>query len=192
MSPTLKSESWKRLEVQALWHLEHADQSQPRDLLRGMALQLRLWRYPRSGEYVSWSVILSVREFKSRRAVVREVAWDRLSDWKHRMGPLETLKRRQVLEPSIRCRDSEVNWNDLAPFLDVVGGLRSPMPPRDPAAPSKEDAFGLEGSRSMAHIQLQWNGKGPRGWGDTVAWIGRLREVLIRSMRERDTAAKRG
>ena len=188
----MNPEPWKSLEARALWLLEHADQLPPRETLRGMALQLRLWRYPRSGPHVSWSVILSVREYRARRAVVREVTWDRLADWKQRMAPLAALKRRQGLEPSIRSRDSEVGWDDLAPFLDVVGGLRSPIPARDPAIPSKGDAFGLEGYRSMAHVRLLWNGRGPRGWGDTIAWIGRLREVLVRSMRDRDTGTGNG
>ncbi len=185
-------ELWKTLEVEALWQLEHADQLPPREVTRGMALLLRLWRYPRSGPHVSWSVILSVRDFRARRAVVREVVWDRLADWKQKMAPLEALKRRQVPAPSVRSRDSEVSWADLAPFLDAVGGLRSPIPARNPALPCREDAFGLEGYRSMAHVRLQWNGKGPRGWGDTLAWVGRLRTLLVRSMRERETEAKLG
>jgi hypothetical protein len=188
----MNPELWKSLEGQALWLLEHADQLPPREPLQGMALQLRVWRYPRSGAHVSWSVILSVREFRAKRAVVREVVWDRLADWKQRMAPLEALKRRQILAPSIRSRDAEVNWADLEPFLDRVGGLRSPTPPLLPRVPSKEDAFGLEGYRSMAHVRLQWSGKGPRGWGDTVAWIGHLRQTLVRSMRERDREARRG
>lgn len=188
----MNPELWTRLEDQALWHLEHADQRPPRDTTRGMALQLRLWRYPRSGVHLSWSVILPVRDYRGRRAVVREVAWDRIADWKHRMAPLETLKRRQVLEPSLRSRDSEVSWEDLMPFLDVIGGFRSPMPLAAPATSSPHDAFGLEGYRSLAHIRLQWAGRGPRGWGDTIAWVGRLRELLVRSMHDRDTEAGQG
>jgi hypothetical protein len=187
----MNPEFWKPLEAQALWFLEHADQLPPREPLHGMAMQLRVWRYPRSGAHVSWSVILPVREYRARRALVREVVWDRLADWKHRMTPLGTLKRRQILAPSIRNRDSEVNWVDLAPYLDGVGGLRSPIPPLLPKVLTKEDAFGLEGFRSMAHVRLQWSGKGPRGWGDTVTWIGRFRETLVRSMREREIEARR-
>lgn len=185
-------DQWNQLETEALWQLEHPDQLPPRDLFRGMAMQLRLWRHARSGPRVSWSILLPVREFRTRRAVVREVVWDRIADLKRRRNPLEALKRRQGAGPAIRCRDAEVDWSDLSPYLDIVGGLRSPMPVIAPKDPPKVDSFGLEGHRSIAHIRLHWEGKGPRGWGDTVAWVGRLRDVLIRAMRERDTEVRQG
>jgi hypothetical protein len=182
---------WQRLEEQALWTLEHADQLPPRELTNGMALQLRLWRYPRSGAHASWNLILPVRDVRARRAVVREVVWDRIADWELRMAPRETLKRRQIQVPTIRSRDAEIAWEELMPYLDMVGRLRSPMPILAAATPSTRDAFGLEGYRSMGHLRLQWHGRGPRGWGDTIAWIGRLRRLLVGSMREREPEAKR-
>ena len=178
-------ESWKKLESRALWLLEHPDQSPPRDTTRGMALQLRLWRYRRSGPHVSWGILLSARDYRTRPGVVREMSWDRLKDWKDRRTPLEALKRRQVEEPAILIRDAELRWDELEPHVDRLAGLRPLSLVSDPAFPG-EDVFGLEGYRSLAHVRLQWNGKGPRAWGEGVAWIGRLRTLLIRALRERE------
>ncbi len=175
---------WKTLESQALWLLEHPDQSPLRDTTRGMALQLRLWRYSHSGPHVSWGVFLSVRDYRTRRGVVRETVWDRLKDWKDRMTPLEALKRRQVEEPAILSRDAEVSWHDLESFVDRLAGLRSPSPVFAPTS-SKGDVLGLEGYRSLAHVRFQWEGKGPRGSREAVACTGQLRALLVRALRER-------
>ena len=84
-------EAWKRMEALALWSLENADQLPPREVTLGMGIMLRHWRYPRSGDHVSWSLILPARDYRTRRAVVREVAWDRMADWKRMNAPLEAL-----------------------------------------------------------------------------------------------------
>jgi hypothetical protein len=181
----MNPESWKLLEDQALWFLGHADQTPPSELLRGMALQLRLWHYPRSGARISWNIILPAREVRGRRSVVREVAWDRPADWKRTRTKRKSLKRREDLTPSIQIRDAEMDWSDLAPFLDAAGRLPMSALGGAPGISSGEDAYGLEGFRSLAHIRLQWAGKGPRGWGATIAWFLKFRRMLLRAMKER-------
>lgn len=138
----------------ALWILGHADQEEPREPLRGMALQLRLWRYRRAGLHVSWSIILPVRDYRDRSAVVREASWDRGA--------------------SVRIRDVDLAWSDLAPFLDSAGGLR----PGGAAVPDTAAvSSGLEGTRSFAHIRLEWAGQGPR-------WFGQFRNLLVRALKK--------
>jgi hypothetical protein len=161
---------WVVLESEALWQLEHPDQLPPREDTNGMALLLRHWRYPRSGEHVSWSALLPVRDYRSRRAVIREVVWDRLADWKRRNDELGALKRRPGFPASVRVRDAELSWDELSPHLDALGALRTPPGPAVPA-PSKEDAFGFQGHRSLAHVRLRWSGKGPRSWAESLSRI---------------------
>jgi hypothetical protein len=186
----MNPESWKRLEDRALWLLEHADQSPPSEHLRGMALQLRLWRYPRSGARESWSIILPVREYRERRAVVREVAWDRPADWKRTRARIKSPKVLDILTPSVRIRDAEMDWTALAPFLDAAGRLPMSTLGGPPHAPLEEDAFGLEGFRSLAHIRLEWSGRGPGGWRATTAWFGKFRRLLVQAMKHRDTEVR--
>ncbi|HZE97745.1 MAG TPA: hypothetical protein VE981_12020 [Planctomycetota bacterium] len=183
----MKSQLWQNLEDQAHWILEHADQSPPKELLRGMALHLRLWNYTESGSHTSWSLILPVREYRERRAVVRELRWDRAADWKQTMTLQKTLKRRPLPSPSIQLRDAEADWAELVPFLDTAGGLPVLALGKDPALPSKGDTSGFEGFRPLAHLRLEWAGKGPRGWGETVVWFSRFRNLFVRILKERDT-----
>jgi hypothetical protein len=155
-----------------------------------MALQLRLWHYPRSGARESWSIILPVREYRERRAVVREAVWDRPADWKRTRTRIKNLKRREISAPSIRIRDAEMDWTELAPFLDAAGRLPMSALGAAPLGPSREDAFGLEGFRSLAHVRLGWSGRGPRGWRATLAWFGKFRRLLVRAMKERDAESR--
>ena len=184
-------EPWKRMEAMALWSLEHADQLPPREITLGMGILLRHWRYPRSGDHVSWSLILPARDYRTRRAVVREVAWDRLADWKRMSAPLEALKRRQGLEPSLRVRDAELGWEEIEPYLRRLGGVSGAIPASRGDA-SKLDAFGLQGYRSLAHVALCWSGKGPRSWSEALSGIGKLRSVFVKAMRERDREPEPG
>jgi hypothetical protein len=178
----MESQSWRRLEGQAHWIMAHAEQSPPTEPLRGMGLQLRLWHHSGSGAHVSWSLIVPVRDYRGRKVVIREVGWDRSFD----------RRRKVLLDPSIHIRDAEVDWSELAPFLDTAGRLAMNGHGTDPSLPSEKDVSGLEGFRSLAHIRLEWAGKGPRGWGTTVAWFGKFRRMLARIVKARDTEARKG
>ena len=180
-------EGWSRLEAEARWTLEHAEQVPPREPLHGMGLQLRVWHDAGAGVRLSWSLIVPVRECRERRAVVREVRWDRGADWAQATHPLQRLKRRTLPGPSVRIRDAEIGWADFSPFLEEAGGL--PMAGREAAAPFGEGASGFEGYRSLAHLRREWTGKPPRGAGDTLAWFNRFRKLLARILRERERGA---
>jgi hypothetical protein len=188
----MESENWLKLEGQAQWLLAHADQAPPTDCLRGMGMQLRLWQYPRSGAHLSWALIVPVRDYRQRRAIIREASWERSSDWKGMMTPMKTLKRRAEIAPSVQIRDAEVDWAELAPFLDDAARLPMKALGTDPALPSEEGVAGLEGFRSLAHVRLEWAGKGPREWTATIRWFEKLRRMLVRIMGERDSAAPSG
>ena len=185
-------ESWKRMEALALWSLENADQLPPREVTLGMAILLRHWRYPRSGDYVSWSLILPARDYRTRRALLREVAWDRLADWKRTSAPLEALKRRPAQEPTLRVRDAELGWEEIAPFLLKLGGVSGTIPASRTGESSTLDAFGLQGHRSLSHVALRWSGKGPRSWSDALSAIGKLRSVFVKALREREREPETG
>jgi hypothetical protein len=135
-------------------------------------------------------LIVPARDFRERRAVVREVCWDRSLDWQAAMTPLKTLKRRAPTAPSIRLRDAEVDWTEIGPFLDAAGRLPAGSLGTDPALPSEQGMCGLEGFRGLAHIRLEWAGKGPRGWVATIAWFERFRRMLVRIMEERATPSR--
>ena len=136
-----------------------------------MALQLRLWHYPPAGVHVSWSILLPVREYRAKKAIVREASWN----------PSRERKRAAGVDPDVRLRHALIDWKDLSSYLDEAAGLRAeaaaPMPPG-------KTSRGLEGSRSFAHVRLEWSGRGPRAWAPLIGWFERFRELLVRAFRE--------
>lgn len=179
--------SWSELESQARWRLEHADQGGETGPPRGMALHLRLWWYRRSGAHRSWSVMVPARDYRSARAVIREIVWDRVADLKAQGAPHQTLKRRPSLRPSLGSRDAELSWQELAPHLESVAGLNPSVLEVAPGESRSEDAFGLVGYRSLSHVRIEWWGAGPRGWRSTLGQITKVRRMLAEAMRDRET-----
>lgn len=170
----MNARDWKTFEGRATWLLRNADQASPRETLQGMALQLRLWRYPISGVHVSWSILLPVRDYRARKAIVREASWD----------PSRERKRKAGVEPDVRIRDAEIDWEDLSPFLDKAAGFHAGTTGIvAPSGPGTSVA-GVEGSRGLAHVRLEWSGRGPRAWAATIAWFEGFRRILVRSFRE--------
>ena len=180
---------WRTLEDQALWLLGHADQAPPREGLQGMLQQLRIWEYLQTGIYTSWTVILSARDYKGKRAVVREVGWDRPTDWKQRSRPVASLKRRRDIEPTMRIRDADLNWANLNPFLEFAGGLQFERPGTTSLLPVEDDVFGLEGFRSYAHIRMEWSGA-PKTRA-TIGWFKKFRKLLVDAIKDREREAER-
>jgi len=185
----MNPQEWASLEEQALWLLGHGDQAPPREGLQGMVQQLRIWEYLRAGRYTSWTVILSAREYKGKRAVVRELSWDRPADWKSRARAVSSLKRRRDVEPSIQIRDAELNWTDLNPFLEFAGGLHFEPPGTASLLPVEEDVFGLEGFRSYAHIRMEWAGV-PKS-RSTIGWFRKFRKLLVDTIKDREKETDR-
>jgi hypothetical protein len=164
---------WRTLRDRATLLLRGADQAPPRENLRGMALQLRLWRYPTGGKCVSWSVLVPVRDYRARLPIVREASWD----------PAREPKRGACIDPEIRIRDIEIEAADLAPFLKTAGGFQPHMMGAvAPAAPGRSIA-GIEGGRDLSHVRLEWSGRGPRAFAATIAWCERFRRLLADAFR---------
>ena len=154
-----------------------------------MLQQLRIWEYLRTGMYTSWTVILSARDYKGKRAVVREVTWDRPTDWKNRARTVASLKRRREVDPAVRIRDADLDWKDLNPFLEFAGGLHFEPPGTASLLPVEDDVFGLEGFRSYAHIRLEWSGA-PRNRA-TMGWFRKFRKLLLDAIKDREREAER-
>jgi hypothetical protein len=170
----MNAKDWKTFAGRATWMLSNADQASPRENLPGMALQLRLWRYPCSGVRVSWSILLPVRDYRARRAIVREASWD----------PSRERKRKAGAEPDVRIRDAEIDWKVLSPFLDKAGGFHPGISGTVAPSAAGTSVAGVEGSRSYAHVRLEWSGRGPRAWAETIAWFERFRKMLARALRK--------
>src|SRR6185503_6198778 len=174
----MNAKDWKIVTDLAACLLRNSDQAAPRENLQGMALQLRLWRYPCSGVHVSWSILLPVRVYRARMSIVREASWD----------PSRERTRKAGDEPHIRIRDAEIAWEDLASFLDKAGAFHPGTTGIVAASGPGRGVAGVEGSRAFAHVRLAWSGRGPRAWSATIAWFERFRRLLSRACRESATS----
>lgn len=169
----MNARDWKALADRAAWLLRNADQAWPRENLQGLALHLRLWHFPSRGVHLSWTILLPVRDYRARRAIVREASWD----------PSRDRKRRAVVEPDVRIRDTEIDGADLAPFLKTVGGFHPGTTGIVAPIATDTSVSGVEGSRGFSHVRLEWSGRGPRG-AATVAWFNGFRKLLARAFRK--------
>lgn len=178
--------AWETLEQRALWLLAHPDQGSPQEVVRGMSQLLRLWRYRRKGLFLTWSILLPVDKTQGRRAMVREIAWNRPLDRRHDASTVGSLKRRHSSHPTLRTRDAEVDQGELAPFLDWAAGLSPGWPGPALAPTSPEDLYGLEGFQFLTHLRLEWTGDGPAEWAGTRRRFDDFLEFLAAQLRQRE------
>jgi len=182
----MNSDAWDTLEQRARWLLAHPNQGSPQELLQGMSQLLRLWRYRRKGLLIAWSILLPGDRTGGRRALVREIAWNRPLDRRHDASTVGSLKRRHSRHPSVRTRDAEVDQEELAPFLDWAAGLSPGWPGPTLPATSAEDVYGLEGFQFLTHLRLEWTGDGPAEWAATRQRFDDFLKFLAAQLKERE------
>jgi hypothetical protein len=167
----MTTRDWKALADRATCLLRNADQAFPRENLQGMALQLRLWRYPSEGIRVSWSIFQPVRDYRARMPIVRQASWD----------PSRERKHGASVEPDIRIRDAEIDAADLDPFLKTAGGFHSGIAGVIASRAQDTSVSGVEGCRAFSHVRLEWSGRGPRPCASVISWFKRFRQLLARA-----------
>lgn len=180
-------EGWQRLSELAHWELEHPDQSAPLLGTSNLALQVRLWSYPRWGPRISWGLFLPL--WRDSQALVRESRWDEPADRRRLDSSVEKLRLRHRERPTLRIRDASVDADSLELLLlqatDVLSVWASPEPR---AFSFESGSFGIEGFRSLTHARMEWTEADEDAPEGGVAWAMRLRELLRSSLRERETA----
>jgi len=183
--------AWETMEHGARWALEHARELPPNSPVEGMGPVLRLWTYCLQGKHSSWTILVPIGSEEMSRPFVREVVWKRRQDEERLASVNRKHKLRTKLQPTIQVRDAEVSSEDLDPFLKDGARLFVPANSFEeplPEADVKGDVSGFEGYRSLAYLRMEWQGPGPVEWAATVAWVARLRGLLVASLQEREKA----
>lgn len=179
--------AWETLEHGARWALEHARDMSPTSHVQGMRPLLRLWTYLARESYLSWTILVPIGSEQRSRPVVREIAWNRGQDQRHLASMNRKHKVRMKVQPTILVRDADVSSEDLDPFLVAAGRLFIPAKPLEDSLPPG-NLSGIEGYGPMAYLRMEWREPGPIEWADIIIWVARLRDLLIASLRERETA----
>lgn len=131
------------LEMRGQHALEHAAQHEPREAVRNLQPLLRLWHYPASFAYVSWTVFDPPDA--SRTRLVRQVRWDRPHDLLRFSDPLEGVRQGFQAPPTIFVRDARVEDDKFR--ADVQDLSRVPIPVVGIEAP-----FGVDGEVFGLHL----------------------------------------
>ena len=178
--PVEKRESdFAELEKRALWALEHSEEVEPRETIRHLWTQMRLWHYPSNGQYKSWTVSVSMPPDRDdARPMVREVVWDRPYDWQ-RLSDLPPRREGEFTdEPTLKVRDSYLPVKELKSLFERVIDLDIRMIGVKEPFGLEGETFGLEGYGPLHGIRLEWWCEGPEEWRDLTTWAAEMRGFL--------------
>ena len=178
---------WETLEHGARWALEHAPDVSPISHLRGMVALLRLWAHSDGESYTSWTILVPIGSEQRSSPMVREIVWNRGQDERRLAAEHRRHKARTKVRPTIHVRDANLSAEHIDPYLAAAARLFVPAKTFRDSLPA-ESILGIEGYGSMAYLRMEWQGPGPVEWADTIIWVARLRDLLIASLKERETA----
>jgi hypothetical protein len=119
--------------------------------------------------------------------MVREIVWSRGHDERSLAAAHRKHKVRTTVEPTLHVRDADLSSEELAPFLAAAAGLFVPSKPLQEVLPPGSIS-GIEGYGSLTHLRMEWQGPSPVEWADTIVWVDRLRDLLVSSLKDRETA----
>ncbi len=179
MTTDRRESEFAELEKRALWALEHSEEVEPRETIRHLWTQVRLWHYPANAAYKSWTVsVLMLPDRDESRPSVREVTWDRPSDWQRLRGSSSGPKEITFYEPALKVRDAYLPVKELKNLLEKIidldiriAGVKEPLG-------FDSERFGLEGYGPLHGIRLEWWQEGPEHWRELTAWAADMREFL--------------
>lgn len=162
-----------------LWRLEHPDQTPPLEALQGLALHLRLWRYPPAGAYLSYGLFVPVRE--EVQPLVRGIRWRP----RRRSPALAALKRRPPAATLPSVRDAIVGAEALAPFLAEAPAILGTFAERPEPLELEGEHRGIEGYGALTHARFEWNAFSDH---PVARWTERLWSLLEAALRDRETS----
>jgi len=171
------------LRRRAMILLKGADGIEPRDPIRGLLPELRLWHYPAFSAHKSWTI------FKSRsqnsQSVVREVAWDFPADSMRLTDPLIGLKEGFHTNPSVTVRDGKLLDDELSVLIEKGRRINIQLIGIGRRLGLDGEFSGVE-SYGFDRMRLEWWCEGPEEWRALIDWVMNLRNFLLEQI-ERST-----
>jgi hypothetical protein len=168
------------IEERAQYALEHAEDVEPRQLLRGLTPAIRLWYYPSFANYSSWTLFRpSSRGSSPQEAwLIRRIIWRRVYQF-HAMFHTD---------PDLFIHTVWVPYAIIAEFVDVIVSLQGfhSYPAEGTGNVCDGNWIGIQVESETAQNRLIWwdDGSGKRLWQDLEQWqqivdaVNQLRSVL--------------
>ena len=147
---------------------------------------LRLWVYPSFEPYKVWIFYeANYRTIKLTDIFIRQVVWDRESDYERLLNPLEGLKRGFNTQPKIESKSLKVKakvFEELFTSLQKIDF---------PAFANYNNSFGIDGVRcgieaieSTHKTSIAWWSSYPDEWKDIIEWFENTKNFLKRTFAE--------
>lgn len=156
---------------QATALLAHAERAEPRHLVAGNRVALRLWDYPAFGERRTWTVFESAAA--GELPIVRQVTWYRRVDIAVQNDAVAQLHWHFDREPTIEVEDGTLPPALLRQQLIALSRLRLP-------AQTVEELVGLDSAgATVPAVDPQWWCERPDEWRELGEWFARTREMLV-------------
>ena len=159
------------LEMQATALLAHAERAEPRHLVAGRRVALRLWDYPAFGERRTWTVFES--QDSNELPIVRQVTWHRRIDIAVQNDPVAQLHWHFGREPTIEVEDGTLPPALLRQQRIALARLQLP-------APTIGELVGLDSAgAAVPSVDPQGWCDRPDEWRELSEWFAQMREMLV-------------
>ena len=162
------------LETRATALLAHAERAEPRHLVAGRRVTLRLWDYPAFGERRTWTVFDATAA--SELALVTQVTWYRRVDIAVQNDPVAQLHWQFGREPTVEVEDGTLPPAALQRQLIALARLQLP-------ARTVAELVGLDSAGAgVPAVDPQWWCERPDEWRELSDWFAETREMLVEAL----------
>lgn len=175
-----REKEWRELESRALSLLENPNLLAKDAVLKFYEPILRLWIYPSFSPYKVW--VFGEPDFQTKKAknlIIREVIWDRNTDFKRLANPLEGLKKGFDAEPNFEIKSVEIQKEAFDKIFSELEQIRFP------AFAGYKKTIGIDGIRygietfeTTHRTNVSWWSVYPEEWQNLVEWFEKITGFL--------------
>lgn len=168
-------ELFAALELQASLVLSKPWSAEPLVAARPL---LSLSTEPAFGAYRSWTVF----DGPAGTLLVREIAWDRVSDLATFAEQFPGRERPRATKPSLAVRDASAPRASLEDLLDAAERFPLPGPAGFSPATGQIDAVRFDARPGAP--EFRWGHELPAGWERIAEWAAEARGLLEEALRD--------
>lgn len=175
-----RSEEFQEIESKAMRLLENPNRLPKDAILKCYKQILRLWIYPSFSPYKVW--IFNEPDFrtiKPNNIIIRQVIWDRNTDYQRLSNPLEGLKKGFHIEPNLEIKSVEIKKECFDEIFEELKQIQFP------AFANYGKTIGIDGiscgieTFDFTHTtNISWWSVYPKEWQNLVEWFEKTTDFL--------------